>query len=82
MMRIPTLSLLLLGCCAAPCAAATLRLATTLAAPVVRLSDLFDDAGADAARVLGPAPAPGGRIVVETAQLAAIARQPNLRSWR
>lgn len=64
-----------------PAAAATLRGTTTLAAPVVRLSDLFDDAGPRADRVLGPAPAPGGRIVVEAAQLAAIARQFGVE-WR
>ncbi len=57
-----------------PLQAATLRPMTTLLAPVVRLSDLFDDAGPLAARVLGPAPAPGERIVVEARQLAAIAR--------
>lgn len=55
--------------------AASLRTMTTLHGPVVKLSDLFDDAGTNAARVLGPGPAPGGRIVVEAAQLAAIARQ-------
>ncbi len=60
---------------AIPAAAATLRNATTLDAAVVRLSDLFDDAGPRADRVLGPGPAPGGRIVVESAQLAAIARE-------
>jgi flagella basal body P-ring formation protein FlgA len=54
--------------------AATLRPMTTLDAPVVRLSDLFDDAGPLAARVLGPAPPPGERIVVGARQLAAIAR--------
>ncbi len=54
--------------------AATLRPMTTLTAPVVRLSDLFEDAGPLAPRVLGPAPAPGERIVVEARQLAAIAR--------
>ena len=58
-----------------PAMAANLRPMATLNAPVVRLSDLFDDAGENAARVLGPGPAPGGRIVVEAAQLAAIARQ-------
>jgi len=58
-----------------PATAATLRPMGTLSAPVVLLSDLFDDAGENAARVLGPGPAPGGRIVVEAAQLAAIARQ-------
>jgi flagellar basal body P-ring formation protein FlgA len=61
--------------------AATLRTMTTLHAPVVRLSDLFDDAGAKADRVLGPGPDAGGRIVVEAAQLAAIARQFGV-DWR
>jgi flagella basal body P-ring formation protein FlgA len=55
--------------------AATLRTMTTLHGPRVKLSDLFDDAGPGADRVLGPGPAPGGRIVVESAQLAAIAHQ-------
>lgn len=61
--------------------AATLRPITTLASPVVRLSDLWDDAGAGATTVLGPGPAPGGRIVVEAPQLAAIARQFGI-DWR
>ena len=64
-----------------PAASAALRTATTLDAPVVRLSDLFDDAGPRADRVLGPGPAPGGRIVVEAPQLAAIARQFGV-DWR
>jgi len=68
---------LLLFCCvlALPASAASLRPMGTLSAPVVRLSDLFDDAGDNASRILGPGPAPGERIVVEAAQLAAIARQ-------
>lgn len=54
--------------------AATLRTMTTLHGPQVTLGDLFDGAdGSD--RVLGPGPTPGGRIVVEAPQLAAIARQ-------
>ena len=61
--------------------AATLRSMTTLHAPVVLLSDLFDDAGTNAGRVLGPGPAAGGRIVVEAAQLGAIARQFGV-DWR
>jgi flagella basal body P-ring formation protein FlgA len=61
--------------------AATLRPMTTLHAPVVLLSDLFDDAGANAKRVLGPGPGAGGRIVVEAAQLGAIARQFGV-DWR
>lgn len=64
-----------------PAAAANLRPMATLNAPVVRLSDLFDDAGEHASRVLGPGPAPGGRIVVEAAQLAAIARQFSV-AWK
>ena len=55
--------------------AAIFRPITTLTAPVVRLSDLFDELESDGQVVLGPGPAPGGRIVVEAAQLAAIARQ-------
>jgi len=58
-----------------PAEAATLRTMTTLHGPRVKLSDLFDDAGANADRVLGPGPVPGGRIVVEAAQLVAIAHQ-------
>ena len=61
--------------------AATLRTMTTLHAPTVRLADLFENAGANAERVLGPGPGPGGRIVVEAAQLAAIARQFGV-DWR
>lgn len=71
-MRILTILLCL---AALPASAATLRPMGTLNAATVRLSDLFDDAGENATRVLGPGPAPGGRIVVEAPQLAAIARQ-------
>src|SRR5277367_3048531 len=79
MRPVPPLCLLaytaVLACATFPVAAATLRTMTTLHGPHVKLSDLFDDAGGNGARVLGPGPAPGGRIVVESAQLAAIARQ-------
>jgi flagella basal body P-ring formation protein FlgA len=73
--------LLLALAAALPAQAATLRPVATLAAPVVRLSDLFDGLDAEGLRVLGPGPAPGGRIVVESAQLAAIARQFGI-DWR
>jgi flagella basal body P-ring formation protein FlgA len=53
--------------------AATLKPFSTLAGPVVRLSDIWEGVKDD--KPLGPAPAPGGRITVPTAQLAAIARQ-------
>jgi flagella basal body P-ring formation protein FlgA len=48
---------------------------------VVRLADLFDQAGPRGATVLGPAPAPGTRQVIEAAQLGAIARAHGL-AWR
>lgn len=73
--------LLALCLAASPAAAATLRPATSLSSPVVLLRDLFDDAGPQGARVLGPGPAPGARIVVEAAQLDAIARQFGV-DWR
>jgi flagella basal body P-ring formation protein FlgA len=69
------LSALLLCCAALPASAATLRPVTTLHGPTVLLRDLFDDAGTNANRLLGPGPGPGGRITVGAAQLAAIARQ-------
>lgn len=61
--------------------AATLRPMTTLHTPQVYLRDLFDAAGPNADRVLGPGPAPGGRIIVESAQLGAIAKQFSV-DWR
>jgi flagella basal body P-ring formation protein FlgA len=61
--------------------AAALRSMTTLHGPSVYLRDLFDDAGTNAGRLLGPGPGPGGRIIVEAAQLNAIARQFDV-AWR
>jgi flagellar basal body P-ring formation protein FlgA len=72
-MRTLTIAALLMAI--APADAATLKPITTLHAPVVRLEDLFRDAGPEADRVLGPGPGPGGRIVVESTQLAYIARR-------
>jgi flagella basal body P-ring formation protein FlgA len=54
---------------------------TTLHGPSVYVRDLFDDAGPSADLFLGPGPDPGGRIIVESAQLNAIARQFNV-PWR
>ncbi|WP_203077046.1 flagellar basal body P-ring formation chaperone FlgA [Falsiroseomonas ponticola] len=68
----------------APAAAqdgAVIRPLSTVEDSVVRLSDLFEGAGARAGVVLGPAPAPGQRQVVEAAQLLAIARQNGI-PWR
>lgn len=74
-----TRAVLFCMCLAAPAWSATLRPFVSLTEPVVRLSDLFERAGPDV--TLGPAPAPGGRIVVEAAQLSAIARQFGV-DWR
>ena len=60
---------------------ATIRPLAVVEDNVVRLADLFENAGPRGAVVLGPAPAPGGRIVVEAAQLAGIARANGI-AWR
>ena len=59
----------------APVHASALKTRTTLHGPQVYLRDLFEDAGVNADRLLGPGPGPGGRIVVESRQLKFIARQ-------
>jgi flagella basal body P-ring formation protein FlgA len=78
-----TLPFLLLLAAASPARAdlATLRPFAVVDEPVVRLSDLFENAGPRAEAVLGPAPAPGRRQVVEAAQLLAIARIHGI-AWR
>ena len=60
---------------------ASLRPQVVVEDEVIRLGDLFDDAGPAAARGIGPAPAPGRRILVESAQLLAIARANGI-AWR
>ncbi|WP_458096421.1 flagellar basal body P-ring formation chaperone FlgA [Roseomonas sp. WA12] len=60
---------------------AVLRPHAVVEESVIRLSDLFDEAGQNAGRVVGPAPAPGRRVVVEPAQLLAIARAHGV-VWR
>lgn len=64
-----------------PAAAALLRPFSQITAATIRLGDLFDNLGTTPDRVLGHAPAPGGRIVVGSPQLAAIARDFNV-DWR
>jgi flagella basal body P-ring formation protein FlgA len=64
-----------------PAQAANLRPYRELASNIVRLSDLFDELGETPDRDLGPAPAPGDRIIVEAPQLAAIANDFGV-SWR
>ena len=64
-----------------PAGAAILRPITELHTPMIRLSDLFEGLAATPDRPLGPSPGPGGRVVVESAQLGAIARQFGV-DWR
>lgn len=66
---------------AMPARGAILRGEIMLDGPDIHLTDLFDEAGPQGMRLLGPAPAPGASIVVEAAQLAAIARQFSV-DWR
>ncbi|MBI0535380.1 flagella basal body P-ring formation protein FlgA [Roseomonas sp. KE2513] len=78
-------ALLAVGLLLAPLSAradlALLRPVAVVEDAAIRLSDLFDNAGQNAARVVGPSPAPGRRIVVEPAQLLAIARANGVL-WR
>lgn len=74
--------ILLLAVLAVPAAhAASVKPMTALHSQMVKLNDLFSDAGPDADKVLGPGPRPGGQIVVESAQLAYIARRYGV-DWR
>lgn len=59
--------------------AATLKPLSTLTGGMIRLSDLWDGVIDD--KALAPSPAPGGRITVPAAQLAAIARDYGV-DWR
>lgn len=74
-------TLILVLLLATPALAARLRPYTVLYAPDVRLSDLFAGIAPAPDATLGPAPAPGARILVEAPQLAAIARDYGV-DWR
>ncbi len=58
-----------------------LRPNIVVSAPVVRLGDLFSDAGAHADAAVAPAPPPGGKAVYDAAWLAARAREQDL-DWQ
>lgn len=62
-----------------PAEAATLKPLSTLVGGTIHLSDLWDGVTND--KALAPAPAPGARITVPAAQLAAIARDYGV-DWR
>ncbi len=80
-MRSLLLLLLLLPASPARADLASVRPLAVVDDAVIRLSDLFENAGPRAATVLGPAPAPGARLVVEMPQLLAIARANGI-AWR
>jgi flagella basal body P-ring formation protein FlgA len=58
----------------------TLRQNIVVDAPVVRLDDLFSDAGPRGGEAVAPAPAPGSKTVYDAAWLAARAREQRL-NW-
>ena len=60
---------------------AVLRLQVALDAGVIRVSDLWANAGPKADTVIGPAPPPGRSIAIEAGQLAYIARLYDVE-WR
>ena len=66
---------------AAAAAAPTLRNTVVVTGPSVRLGDLFSEAGPRAAVEIAPAPALGGRTVLDAAWLAATAREQAL-DWQ
>lgn len=80
----PGIFCLLLGLSCSPLAAQELvapRPQAMVESGVVTLGDLFTNIGAKAAVPLGPAPGPGRRFVIESPQLAVIARDNGL-SWQ
>jgi flagellar basal body P-ring formation protein FlgA len=58
-----------------------LRPMVTVDSGVIRLGDLFSDAGAHAADIVAPAPPPGSRTIFDAAWLAAAAREHEL-DWQ
>jgi flagella basal body P-ring formation protein FlgA len=80
---IPSLAATLLVGLVATGAAAepTLRNTVVVTGPSIRLGDLFSDAGPRAAVEIAPAPALGGRTVLDAAWLAARAEEQNL-DWQ
>ena len=76
-LAVPVLALLAGGAAAEP----VLRSAVIVDAPVIRLGDLFADSGPAAGATIATAPAPGTRVVYDSAWLAARAREQHL-AWQ
>lgn len=81
MVRLPPLVALAFFLPAAALARPMLRSSVVVDAPIIRLGDLFADAGAHAAAAVATAPAPGRSIVFDAAWLAARASEQHL-DWR
>jgi flagellar basal body P-ring formation protein FlgA len=82
--RISRVLVLAAICCIASAAHGgepTLRASAVVDSSVIRLGDLFADAGPHAQDVLAPAPPPGSRTIFDAAWLAAAAREHEL-GWR
>lgn len=80
--RLGIAAVLAFACLAAPAMAEPgLRPAATVEGPVIRLGDLFADAGPRAADIVAPAPPPGSRTIFDAAWLAATAQEHGL-VWR
>ncbi|MEN0076467.1 MAG: flagellar basal body P-ring formation chaperone FlgA [Paracraurococcus sp.] len=80
-MRILALPLLLLALPALAQDLAGPRPLVVVDQPMLRLGDVFEGAGARAEQPVGAAPAPGRQMVIEAAQLLALARANGL-AWR
>jgi flagella basal body P-ring formation protein FlgA len=81
MMKRTLAALLLLAAPAFAQEMVTVKPAVVIDSPTLHLGDIFAGAGARAEVVIGTSPAPGRRLVVEAAQLAALARIHGL-AWR
>lgn len=68
----------LVGASAVADAAPALRPSVVVAAPIVRLGDLFADAGKEASAEVATAPGPGQRTIFDARWLAAIAQEHHL----
>lgn len=66
---------------AAPCWAGPLRGEVLLNKDAITVGDLFGVTGADAGKVIGPAPTPGNKVVYDVMALSALAKNFNV-AWQ
>jgi flagellar basal body P-ring formation protein FlgA len=70
-----------LGMAASARAEATLRPVAVVEGSVIRIGDLFSNAGSEAADIVAPAPPPGARTIFDATWLGAAAREHHV-DWR